>query len=230
MREDKTENHESFGIVRICRTSGGDGVLFGSSIRHYNTIRLEVCPGQVTRSLNENRYRPSGRPIVEVEMSQSQFADLITSMNQGEGVPCTIRRLGNDQVEKCPETNTRLQFEAEFTEKTRDIVQRACDLVDEADELLQKKSLRKAERESLMGTLRQLVMELRSNIPFVHSQFNEAMDKTVKEAKGEVEAYLTSALTGLGLESAKDRLLELTTPAGPLLPAPDAKEGADDDR
>ena len=62
--------------------------LFGSSIKHKDTIRLEISHGELERGLNHDWYH-ANKCIVECEMSQSQFAEAITSMNMGDGVPVT---------------------------------------------------------------------------------------------------------------------------------------------
>jgi len=47
------------------------------------------------------------------------------------------------------------------------------------------------------------------SIPFLQKSFNEAMDKTVNEAKGEVEAFVMNKVTSLGIEKMKDDLIQL---------------------
>jgi hypothetical protein len=49
-----------------------------------------------------------------------------------------------------------------------------------------------------------LRQEVRSNLPFIQSMFNEQMDKTVKEAKGEIEAFTQNKIHALGLEKLED--------------------------
>jgi hypothetical protein len=39
------------------------------------------------------------------------------------------------------------------------------------------------------------------SIPFVQSQFNEAMDKTVTEARAEVEAFVDNKIRSLGIQA-----------------------------
>lgn len=85
-----TYHHPSFGMLSFSRAHGGHSNLFGSSIQHRDTIHMVLKEGTVSRDLNEDWYF-GGPEIVEVEMSQSQFAELITSMNMGSGVPCTIK-------------------------------------------------------------------------------------------------------------------------------------------
>lgn len=109
--------HESYGLAGFTRsTIGGSGVnLFGSSIKHSNTICFRVYHAEVERNLNQDWYYASGRlPIVEIEMSQSQFAEMITSMNIGDGFPVTIRSIDGKQMEKCPHESKRQQHANEF--------------------------------------------------------------------------------------------------------------------
>jgi len=58
--------------------------------------------GEVSRELNRDFYF-GGKRIVECEMSYSQFAEAITSMNMGTGVPVTIRYIQDKgKIEECP--------------------------------------------------------------------------------------------------------------------------------
>ena len=45
-----------------------------------------------------------------------------------------------------------------------------------------------------------LRQEIESNVPFIQQSFNEQMDKTVMEAKGEVEGFVMNKLMSAGLE------------------------------
>lgn len=50
--------------------------------------------------------------------------------------------------------------------------------------------------------MEKVLQEMRSNIPFVYDMFNEAMDKTILEAKGEVEAFVEHKLRSIGVDHA----------------------------
>lgn len=87
----KRQAHPSYGMISFNRESCSPATsLFGSSIKHGNAIRMILFHAEIERGLNKDWFYAKGR-IVEIEMSQSQFADAITSLNIGEGVPCTIR-------------------------------------------------------------------------------------------------------------------------------------------
>ena len=56
----------------------------------------------------------------------------------------------------------------------------------------------------MLKAIDSLRMEWESNIPFVYKMFNEQMDKTVHEAKSEIDAFITGQITRLGLDALKD--------------------------
>lgn len=199
------QEHESFGMLGFCRTtSSGEKPLFGSSIKHRDTIVMKVKTASIERSLNQDWYF-GGRNIVEVEMSQTQFAEAITSMNCGDGVPVTIRYIGGDKMDDCPFENKRTQFEDEFRKQMQELSSKLDSLVQQTTErLADKKPLNVKEREELAKQINRFKMEIGSNIPFVYSQFNEQMDKTVKEAKGEIDAFVLNKVTSLGLEKIEE--------------------------
>lgn len=205
MEYDRTDKHESFAMLGIARTTCSGGLnLFGSSIRHYNTIRLRIAPAEVDRHLNRDWFHSTRVPYIEVEMSYSQFAEAITSLNQGDGVPVTLRYLDGKQIEDCPFVDKRQEFENEFEDKMKDITKKLEKLTERTEELLNdKKALTKSEKEEIIKSIKSLRQEVRSNIPFIQQSFNEQIDKTVLEAKGEVEGFVLNKIISTGIEGLK---------------------------
>ena len=134
-------------------------------------------------------------------MSPNQFAEAITTLNVGDGVPCTIRRIGKAGVADCPEETMRQVFEDEFKHSCVKASNAACGLIERAQELLGQKTIKASERKELLDVLFRLKQDLKSNLPFIETQFNEAMDDVVADAKGEVEAFFTHRVTDLGLQA-----------------------------
>jgi hypothetical protein len=198
------EEHESFGLVGFSRISHGGAVggtnLFGSAICHHYTVALRIKKATKIRRLHDDRYY-GGDTIIEVEMSPNQFAEAITTMNAGDGVPCTIRRIGKQGMADCPEETMRQVFEEEFKQtciKTSDM---ACTLVKKASEILDQKTIKVSERKELLEILRRIQQDLQSNLPFIGTQFNEAMDDVVADAKGAVEAFFTHRINDFGMQA-----------------------------
>ena len=150
-------------------------------------------------------------------MSYSQFAEAITSFGQGNGIPCTIRYTEKDgKIPECDFISKRKQFTDEFKSQTEDTMNESQQLIQDVTDLFsQKKALTKADKESIISKLRKLSMDLGSNIGFIADQFNEQMDKTVMEAKGEIESFCQNkinAIASASLVEHRDEFLKLENP------------------
>ena len=210
------EKHPSYGTLLFNRRNGGTRALFGSSIKHKDTISMYLYEAELSRSLNSDHIYGNKR-IVEVEMSYSQFAEAITSMNMGSGVPVTIqyiRDVGN--IEPCPFIDKREQFEDEFKDDIKKQNELANKLITEAENLFnEKKSFTKSDKENILSLLRTLKQEIGCNTEFTYEMFNEQMDKTTLEAKGEIEAFMQNKINTIAtaaLVEHKDEFTRLDNP------------------
>jgi hypothetical protein len=198
--DEKQMEHESFGMIGFSRISGNPGPLFGSSIKHGHFIRLSIKHGILRRGLNHNWYSGMNN-IVELDLSYTQFAELLTTMNVEDGVPCTLRRVGVQDMAEPPTTDERTQFNEEFTEHVNKVMKQADALAAKARELLKSKSVKKGELAEIIALIDHLQMQVKSNMPYIQKQYNAANEKTVTQAKGEVEAFVLHKLHSLGIEA-----------------------------
>jgi hypothetical protein len=211
MDEREYKKHPSYGTISISRVnSSADNQFFGSSITHNNFIALRIHEASIAHNLNRD-WIHAEKVLVEVYMSQSQFAEAITSLNMGDGTPCTIHRLMGKGIEPDVFENKRIQFEKDFDHNVRKINERTSTMITEAEKrLLDSKPLSKAEKAELLGQLRMIKQDINSNLPFVQKSFNEQMDKTVLEAKGEIEAFVENKIHSAGLEHLKSEIKVIT--------------------
>jgi hypothetical protein len=165
------------------------------------TITLKIRPAKLDRHLNRDWFYATRVPYVEVEMSYSQFAEAITAMNVGDGVPVTLRYLNGRQIEECPQIDKRQEFDNEFENEMLSIGESLRKLTEQAETLLsEKKAPTKADKEAILKGIKKLQQEIESNVPFIKKSFTEQMDKTVLEAKGEVEGFVMHKVISAGLE------------------------------
>jgi hypothetical protein len=105
-------------------------------------------------------------------------------------MPCTIRYVaGEGYIDACPYQDIRKTFDEEFSESVQQATAKLKEAVHAAEELLNKKNLTKADRSNLLEHLRKSENLLQDSLPFIKAQFTEQMDRTVAEAKAEVEAF-----------------------------------------
>lgn len=211
-----TYRHPSFGMLSFSRAHGGHSNLFGSSIQHRDTIHMVLKEGAVSRDLNEDWYS-GGNEIMEVEMSQSQFAELITSMNMDSGVPCTIKFIkGKGKIPEPDFINKREQITNEFKEQMDDKKASANKIYEEIKTLLDtKKSIGKGDRAAILSKIHSITNGLSSESNFMFCQFQEQMDKTITEAKGEIEAFAQNRINAIAQQAIaeqKDAILKLESP------------------
>ena len=213
MRDDITkqaaENHESYGLLSIARTSGTPRSLFGTTIKHGDTIRLSILEGKVTRGYQKDWYS-TGKELIEVEMSAPQFAEAITTLNIGVGVPVTLRRVAGVRKIDPPDADFKENAKNELKKEMGELAEIVNKLSKDAKEILERKGkpISAAEKDTLLKDLMFLAQEVRSNIPFAHECFQEAVDKTVVEAKAAVDACFTGMRERLG-QAALDGKIEI---------------------
>lgn len=203
--------HPSFGMLEITRTHGGNQHLFGSSIKHDHSIQLRISEAVLRRDLNCDRVYPE-RSLIEVNMSAVQFAEAITSLNSS-GTPCTITWKDGNVVEATPFIPQRELFEREFTESMESLADRTAALSEAARALLSSSTpLKMSEKASILHEIKMIHQDISANIPFVRDQFNVQMNKTVLDAKAEVEAFIDTKIRSLGITALKEEF------SGKLLP------------
>lgn len=191
------QDHESYGMLSFHRvTSCGAQPLFGSSIKHRDTILLTLKKGYTRRNLNEDWYYGGGM-LFEVEMSATQFADLITSMNMGDGIPVTIRYAREGELHRCddpPFIDRSSVHRAEFKEHLDDVYELSKKLIKDVEEKLEKKTLNKADKKEILSMLNRISMNIGCNQDFQIRQFDRQMERTTTEAKGEIEAFFNNKI------------------------------------
>ena len=200
--------HESYGALEITRSHRSPTALFGSSIMHEHVIRLRISSAKLQRTHNRDTIYPSNARkdcYVDVEMSYSQFAEAITSLNQGSGTPVTVRYANGKEMTPCPYIRKDEQFRAEFETDLEELAKVINSGVKRAEALFaSKKPLTKAEKEELLSIFGRLSMAVSSNIPFVRDSFVEQMDRVVTESKGNIEGFFQSKMESLANATVAD--------------------------
>lgn len=216
-RDRKEFKHPSYGMASFHRIHNGSGRrLFGSSITdHHNTVRLTIGPGTLTHELNNDRYYGSlSGQYIEVEFSAAQFAELLTRMNDGSGVPCTILRRDGACVDDPPDIETETErIKNGFADTLKGYYDRANKYRREVDAAT--KGLPEKTRKKIQIALDVMEQTFKDNIPFVMTMFDEASTRVVTAAKHEIDAFATHVLGTMGLEAIKDRVAQITDGAEP---------------
>jgi hypothetical protein len=194
--------HPSYGLIGLSRRSSSHGVpLFGSSIQNTQTITLQIKRAEHSRNYGGDHYFGQEN-LIEVELSQTQFAEMITTMNVGDGVPCTIRYINIERYPDPPFQSKMDIFHGEFKKVMHNYSVDIKKVAEEAIEILKNKpSIGKADREKILQGVESLLSKISSGIPFMTTQFEESMEKSVTEAKAHIEAFVENKIRTTGLEA-----------------------------
>jgi len=200
------EKHPSYGMISFSRISGGHDNLFGSSISHQNHVELRIFRGRRGRNINTDWYFADSSPLISVKLSSTQFAELITTMNIGSGVPCTLHHADGEMMPECPERHQRQEVQDEFKSDMQKVTADLQSATKQLDKLLEPGAIKKSDIINLSECLNRAIQELACNVPFAQECFDEACDKTVSEAKGEIDAAFVSTVNRLGGQKLQELL------------------------
>lgn len=199
------ESHESYGMISFSRTSSTDPTyLFGSDVTHTHLIHLVVqLGGERTRDLNHDYYSAHGPIALDAYLSEAQFAQMVTSLNIGDGVPCTVCRVGEQRFSLPERTKPVIE---RFTAEAEGYIAQAMQEISDARTAVQ--SIYDGDKKANKDTLKDLLFRLEvaqrnltSNQAYLAKCAQERLEKMHAEAVAEFEAHVNASLTKRGLES-----------------------------
>jgi hypothetical protein len=178
------------GTVQLSRVSG-KVTLFGSEARHQHFIALRINRADRRRDLSRD-WIHSGDQLVEVYLTEAQFASLITSLNVGDGTPCTLHWLHSEGYIKGPgKPESRADL---FHAEMMTTLEKA---IDRLTTLRETKGLTAKARNEIDMALQ----DLQKNTGFVADQFSKHMEDHLSKSKAEIEAYLNAFIQREGLKA-----------------------------
>lgn len=201
------ETHESYGLVQISRVASTPVRLFGSSVEHQNFFTLKILRGKRIASDTGERFWSDGRvPVVEVSLTPAQFVEMITTMNSGEGIPCTLEHVDGVRMDRTPDdAGSELKVMSDLFKERLATVVKELDAHDKALEaLLEKKAFTKEDKKQIRSTVNTAARFLNDSAPFVIKVFGEHVEKAAAKGKLEVEAFIATALHKVGIKAIRD--------------------------
>lgn len=208
MKNNKQFNHPSYGLIQFNKTTGSSD-CFMSDVNLGGFISLTVKRAELRRDLSRYWTYPR-EELLRLRLSYHQFAELITNMNSGCGIPCTLEWIsdkGEGQVEKyINPKDERTEFEAELKETLNAALSKLECLTQQVNELKTKGKANKTELSNLSSLISSVNTELKSNIPFVENSFQEALDNRLANIKVETSAWIDNKLISMGMESLNDQI------------------------
>lgn len=217
MSEDGRTTHPAYGVVNIHRIQGHTR-LFQSDFAHHNYISLKISTAEKVERHGVSSVAWPVEEIIEINMSESQFARTITSLNMGEGAPCTIGVLrmpsslaeyANQRIPPLEQNDIRKTHKDKVNELISD---RLKELVEIQNKLV---AWRKAKHRPTLSELDDIIKNLHAtrmpdNFAYIQEVLEEKMEQTIEEGHTEIEAHITQILTRVGLDKVQREALPET--------------------
>lgn len=185
--------HPAFGQIRAARVSGNT-FLYGSDFRHHNHVVVTISKSEEQRDLSKD-WRHERAEVVEVAMSEAQWATFISTLNVGWGTPCTLTRIGGEHVPQIAQArNAHDEFNKELVATLAEAEQHLSAL----ERQINDSPLSGSKKKELLNTLTLARNDLSKNTGFVATQFGHHMEKTKSAAKSELEAFFLHAVQRAG--------------------------------
>jgi hypothetical protein len=196
---DKTSaTHPAFGQIGASRVQG-QTTLYGSDFVHHNYVTISIRRSELNRDLSHD-WHFGKEELVQVALSEAQWATFVSSMNVGRGVPCTIEYVGREAMPSIPLRKQEDVVKKEFNNRVKELGALVAETIDLLDSEIGK-SLSGVKRDKMLAHLVTLQRELAANMPFVADSFSKHMETTTERAKIEVNAYVTNMVNRAGLEA-----------------------------
>lgn len=193
-------SHPSYAKINVSRVSG-QASLFDSAFQHQHYITLSISRAVMIDSVG-HRHTMEREEYIEVAMSETQFARMITSLNMGSGTPCTLQHFQGRLVEQ--------PLREDEHQTHRDLVRdKMANVMDRQKAMAaQLKKWREEKHRPTLKELDELASKLETesenfdkNMAFYAGVFEEHMERITDEAKTEIEAHMMQTQQRLGLTS-----------------------------
>jgi hypothetical protein len=197
-RDETVEEHPAYALIGAARVSSSHGQhLFGSDFDHRHFVMIRVRPAERHRHLSSDWiHGKHNTPYIELALSESQWASFVSSMNVGDGVPCTLEYVNGREVPGIESTPDR---KAQFGAELRETFEEAERLTDSLEQLIESANLSQSRKESMRSILTQLRNRMSTSTSFVAKQFGKHVEETLDQARTEASALIQNALTTAGL-------------------------------
>lgn len=189
-----TYTHPAYAQISASNVHGG-AYLYGSDFKHHNYVVIRIKRSEMNRSLSSD-WPFAREELIEVAMSESQWATFVSSMNRGEGSQCTLQHYQGEMVPQIPRIEGKIaKFRAEGSEAADEAVR----AIKEFEQEIRDSKISQKQKDAWLRKLSFIEGRTTGNLRFVASQFGEHMEAVVNKAKTEISAFAHNMIMRTGL-------------------------------
>lgn len=190
------EDHPAYGQIAASRVSG-HAYLYGSDFAHQHYMTVRISRSQLHRSLS--RDWPFGREeVIEVALSEAQWAQFVSTPNSGSGAQCTIEHINRVGIPGIPAPKSR---QTQINHEANETLQSALKSLETLRAEIEAIKVSEKQRKALLWQLELTERGFGSSLKFTADQFAEHIEDVTEHAKIEVNAYVQNAVMRAGLKA-----------------------------
>ena len=191
LNEHGEEVHPAWGLIGASRVSSNPGAaLFDSDILHSHYVVVRLKRASRKRDLGHDWKHGEGE-IVEIAMSEAQWASFVSTMNVGGGVPCTIERVIGD-------TMPGVEYEPRLAVSMDEVENAATKAMEKSTKAFA--AYREKKTAENLRSLEAAINNAPTNISYAAKTLSEHGENVVQRARADIEAMVTSKAEQLGIE------------------------------
>ena len=191
------ETHPAYAQIQVNRVGGTHAALYQSDFTHQYYLTLSIRSSELY--IDGSRETPMPKEeYIEVALSESQWATLVSSMNMGGGVPCTLMRHNGKFVPMLPGPPDR---RTQFAELLHQRMKLARDAIYDLRTKIENAALSGKAKKDYLSDLVTIERNVDDNVAYVADRFSEHMEVTIEHGKGEVMAFMHATATAAGLKA-----------------------------
>lgn len=196
-KEATIENHPAYAVIGANRSHGGGVNLYGSDFAHHSCVTVRIARSSLRRNLSSD-WVSDGEQLIEVQLSEAQWASFVSTLNSGIGTQCTLQRVGREPI---PAIARRVNRREQASKEMSANFEQARQEISELRALVSDSRLPKTLQKQIADRIHMIDMAIGSSVEFVSHRFDDQMETTVERAKMEVSAYGQQLLGRLGLRA-----------------------------
>lgn len=189
------ERHPAYGLIEAHRWTGGSAFLYGSDFRHESGVSIAIKRSELCRGLSRD-YAAERDVLIEVHLSEAQWATFVSTLNSGIGTQCTLRWLPDEDL---PGIERVTERKKQFAEEMGEHLGRLKEIAARLKAMEESGKFSKREIRDVRISLE----NFEPNVGFVAEQFREHVEEVTEHAKIEVSAYVAGAIQKAGLAALK---------------------------
>jgi hypothetical protein len=207
-------HHPAIGNIQLSRVSGNRALVDSESM-HQRYVRLEIQTGSLV-DLGDGLRRPStagGKDLVQVYMTEAQWAHFVSSFSDGSGTACTLDHYRDGERYLPPQVPDPKGFGADLSKQVDEHAHNLDASYDRMEsEVLEvlEKYVPKTKRDSVMSTVKAMRQAHKPAAKWLRTCMTEVAEGFVARAKLEVEAKAQAVIHTLGLKALAAEQKQLT--------------------